>query len=98
VGGLSGLDLAYIKRGHIYHTKNDLPEHVLPGALQHSGDNLEALLRRAVVSPELADQARVFPSEGSAKNVPYENVYFEFLVSWSGVCRTWVVFWIPWNF
>lgn len=65
----------------MYHTKNDRPEYVLPGALQHSGDNLEALLRRVVVSPELADQERVFPAEGSSRPVPYENVFFDFLVS-----------------
>ena len=33
----TGLDLAHIRNGYVYHTRNDLPRFVEPGCLQRTG-------------------------------------------------------------
>lgn len=54
-GKIPGLDLAHIRNGYVYHTKNDLPEFVEPGCLQRTGDNILALVRALVDSPYFID-------------------------------------------
>lgn len=44
-GGLTGLDIALVKDSYKYHTRLDLVEYIEPGALQHFGDNIVAMLK-----------------------------------------------------
>lgn len=44
-GGLTGLDMALVKDSYKYHTRLDLVEYIEPGALQHFGDNVVAMLK-----------------------------------------------------
>lgn len=52
-GGLAGLDLAWVARGHVYHTGLDTAERVPPGSLQRAGDNVVALAAALLRGPEL---------------------------------------------
>ncbi|KAK7484073.1 hypothetical protein BaRGS_00024685 [Batillaria attramentaria] len=54
-GHIPGLDIAHIRNGYVYHTRNDLPEFVEPGCLQRAGENLLALLQGLVSSPLLTN-------------------------------------------
>lgn len=56
-GGVPGLDVAYVARGYLYHTTLDTADRVEPGASQHLGDNMLALVRHLADSDELADPA-----------------------------------------
>ncbi|KAK4057683.1 hypothetical protein OIO90_001331 [Microbotryomycetes sp. JL221] len=43
-GNLTGLDMAIVQNSYLYHTRLDLPEFIEPGATQHMGENVIALL------------------------------------------------------
>ncbi|CAF4956647.1 unnamed protein product [Pieris macdunnoughi] len=45
-GNVQGLDIAFVKWGHVYHTRNDRIEHVKPGVVQCAGDMLLELIIR----------------------------------------------------
>ena len=40
----TGLDLAYIRNGYVYHTKYDDLQHLSLGSIQRAGDNLKSLV------------------------------------------------------
>lgn len=42
---MTGLDVALVKDSYKYHTRLDLVEYIEPGALQHFGDNIIAMLK-----------------------------------------------------
>ncbi|KAM0793486.1 hypothetical protein ACM66B_000927 [Microbotryomycetes sp. NB124-2] len=50
-GNLTGLDMAIVQNSYLYHTRLDLPEFIEPGATQHMGENVIALLEY-LTSPE----------------------------------------------
>ena len=52
-GGLSGVDMAYITDGFVYHTALDDEAHVLPGSMQRAGENMLATIIAIVQSPQL---------------------------------------------
>lgn len=54
VAGLSGLDFAYADNTAVYHTKNDKLNLLIPGSLQHLGENMLAFLLQTAASSELA--------------------------------------------
>ncbi|XP_050400942.1 endoplasmic reticulum metallopeptidase 1 [Patella vulgata] len=54
-GNLAGLDIAHIKNGYVYHTKNDLPRYIQPGSIQRGGENLMNLVETLVSSPQLVN-------------------------------------------
>lgn len=47
----SGMDIAYIKDGYVYHTEFDRPEFVPPGSLQRGGENIFATALAIIQSP-----------------------------------------------
>ncbi|KAJ7560996.1 hypothetical protein O6H91_03G009900 [Diphasiastrum complanatum] len=75
IAGLSGLDFAYLENGVVYHTKNDRLELVRPGSLQHSGDNLLALLQEVANSTELPN----VKSRGHNDSAKMDSVFFDFM-------------------
>ncbi|WAR57984.1 hypothetical protein PtB15_5B214 [Puccinia triticina] len=44
-GNLTGLDMAIMQNSYLYHTSQDIPSKIEPGAIQHMGENTVALLR-----------------------------------------------------
>ncbi|KAJ8708497.1 hypothetical protein PYW07_010622 [Mythimna separata] len=57
-GNIQGVDIAFVKWAHVYHTRNDRPELILPGVLQCGGDMLLALLKETANIEELDEQVR----------------------------------------
>lgn len=76
VAGLSGLDFAYMDYTAVYHTENDKLELLLPGSLQHLGDNMLALLLEVLTSPHLQNQKTNKIEKGSEQ---FQVVYFDVL-------------------
>ncbi|KAA1066931.1 hypothetical protein PGTUg99_015865 [Puccinia graminis f. sp. tritici] len=44
-GNLTGLDMAIMQNSYLYHTSQDIPSKIEPGAIQHMGENTVALLK-----------------------------------------------------
>eukprot|EP00250_Pteridium_aquilinum_P028284 c36898_g1_i1 orf=174-2999(-) len=76
VANLSGLDFAFMQNVAVYHTKNDKIELLVPGSLQHIGDNILALLLEAAVSDKLSSSGFDNGISGPSK---MESVYFDIL-------------------
>uniref|UniRef100_A0AAR5P1C9 FXNA-like protease n=2 Tax=Dendroctonus ponderosae TaxID=77166 RepID=A0AAR5P1C9_DENPD len=68
-GKLVGLDMAFIKDGYRYHTKNDQFAYIPLGSYQHVGDNALFLIKSFSNAPELYEPV----STGE------ETVYFDIL-------------------
>lgn len=67
-GSVPGLDFAYVEAGWRYHTRYDSIDYISLESIQHTGDNIKALMEKMVNSDELAD-----PPEGSFA------IYFDYL-------------------
>lgn len=51
-GNVVGLDMAIVGNSYLYHTRKDLPEYIQPGAIQHFGENVLAIVDYLTTSPE----------------------------------------------
>lgn len=76
VGGLVGLDMAFIKDGYRYHTSHDTFENIPLGSYQHAGDNVISLVKNLANCPELYENV---PSEGT---VVYYDVFGLFFMKY----------------
>lgn len=76
-GHLSGLDFAFMKRGAVYHTKNDKLPNVTPGSLQHTGENTLALLQELANSDDLQTS-----SVGSSDGIVYFDILGKFMITY----------------
>ncbi|KAG9486725.1 hypothetical protein GDO78_006874 [Eleutherodactylus coqui] len=54
---LTGIDLAFIENGYIYHTKYDTADRIHMDSIQRAGDNILGVLRYLASSPLLADSS-----------------------------------------
>ncbi|KAI1731375.1 peptidase family m28 domain-containing protein [Ditylenchus destructor] len=70
-GKLSGLDMAYVKNGYVYHTEFDRMSAISSGVIQHTGDNVLALSKALVSSPHIVE-----PSKQKEKN---QWVFYDFI-------------------
>ncbi|XP_052745459.1 endoplasmic reticulum metallopeptidase 1 isoform X2 [Bicyclus anynana] len=52
-GNITGIDIAFVKWGCVYHTRNDRPELIHDGVIQNAGDMLLNLVREAADSSDL---------------------------------------------
>ncbi|XP_041971479.1 endoplasmic reticulum metallopeptidase 1-like isoform X2 [Aricia agestis] len=68
-GNMQGLDMAFVKWGNVYHTRNDEPSLILPGVMQNAGNTLLGLLRELADQEELADKLES----------PTPMVYYDYL-------------------
>lgn len=51
----TGIDIAYVSNGYVYHSTRDLPEAITPGSVQRAGENLLEMVIRLSRSPLVAD-------------------------------------------
>lgn len=79
IGGLSGLNFAYINYGYAYHSPLDKIEFVENGSLQHTGDNLLAIVKAIANSNELSQPKE---SLSMGKQV-YFDVFGLFMLNYS---------------
>ncbi|CAH2098504.1 unnamed protein product [Euphydryas editha] len=75
-GDINGVDIAFIKGGNVYHTRNDRPDLIQPGVIQNAGDMLLGLVR------ELADSDVLDTKEPQSTFVYYDYIGL-FLVTYS---------------
>ena len=54
-GQVAGIDFVFLDGGYVYHTTRDDMDHVTPGTLQHTGDNVLAMAKAMASSSFLAD-------------------------------------------
>ncbi|GFR83103.1 endoplasmic reticulum metallopeptidase 1 [Elysia marginata] len=54
-GQIPGLDIAHIKNGYVYHTRNDQAHHIPEGCMQRGGDNIMAVLLQLASSSKLTN-------------------------------------------
>ncbi|XP_026331217.1 endoplasmic reticulum metallopeptidase 1-like isoform X2 [Hyposmocoma kahamanoa] len=75
-GNFHGIDIAFVKWGHVYHTRYDRTDMVRTGVIQNAGNMLLALVPEAANNAELENKIE-----------PASGVYFDylnwFLVSYS---------------
>ncbi|KAH6763572.1 Zn-dependent exopeptidases superfamily protein [Perilla frutescens var. hirtella] len=76
LGGLSGLDFAYLDKTAVYHTKNDKLDLLKSGSLQHLGENMLAFLLHAAASPSLPESK---PVESDLESNQERAIYFDIL-------------------
>nr|CAD7394429.1 unnamed protein product [Timema cristinae] len=77
-GNIPGLDFAHAMNGYVYHTKYDNMDSIPRGTVQHTGDNLLALVQRLASSAELSD-----PRQHAAGREVYFNILPKIVVHYS---------------
>ncbi|CAG2053482.1 unnamed protein product, partial [Timema podura] len=77
-GNIPGLDFAHAMNGYVYHTKYDNMDAIPRGTVQHTGDNLLALVQRLASSTELSD-----PQQHAAGREVYFNIWPRTIVHYS---------------
>ncbi|XP_039756630.1 endoplasmic reticulum metallopeptidase 1-like isoform X2 [Pararge aegeria] len=75
-GNITGIDIAFIKWGNVYHTRNDKPELIQDGVIQNTGNMLLNLVR------EVADCRELVVKE-PASTVVYYDYLGLFLVTYT---------------
>lgn len=58
---MGGLDMAIVGNSYLYHTRRDLPQYLQPGAAQHFGENVLAIVEYLTTSQE-SQLARIQPT------------------------------------
>lgn len=74
----SGLDIAYVKNGYLYHTEFDKASFIPAGSLQRAGENVLATLKTLAHSPCLAR-----PCPSSDDKIIFFDVLGLFVVQYS---------------
>nr|CAD7589286.1 unnamed protein product [Timema genevievae] len=77
-GNIPGLDFAHAMNGYVYHTKYDNMDAIPRGTVQHTGDNLLALVQRLASSTELSDT-----QQHAAGREVYFNIFPRTIVHYS---------------
>ncbi|XP_044738212.1 endoplasmic reticulum metallopeptidase 1-like isoform X2 [Chrysoperla carnea] len=80
-GHVPGVDVAFVKRGYVYHTKYDNFENVENGSYQHIGDNILALTRAIANSDELKD-----PQQHDSGHLVFYDFFGLTLIIYSYIC------------
>jgi len=62
-GNLTGLDMAIMQNSYLYHSTQDIPSKIEPGAVQHMGENTMALLKHLTSSA--ADLTHIKPASNT---------------------------------
>lgn len=78
---LLGVDVAFVKRGYVYHTKYDNFENVENGSYQHIGDNILELTRAIANSDELKD-----PQQHDSGHLIFYDFFGLTLIIYSYIC------------
>ncbi|XP_061705047.1 endoplasmic reticulum metallopeptidase 1-like isoform X1 [Cydia pomonella] len=80
-GQFYGIDIAFVKWGNVYHTRNDNPTNLQPGVLQAAGDMLLNLASNMADMPELVEKAE-----------PTTMVYYDYLNSFMFAYPLWAAY------
>ena len=77
-GGWQGIDIAYLRNGHVYHSRHDnrATLHAQPGSAQAVGDSLLPLIRTLVPQPPDA----VGDNEEPMRAAPFYNIFGRIMV------------------
>ncbi|XP_073525027.1 endoplasmic reticulum metallopeptidase 1-like isoform X2 [Phyllobates terribilis] len=76
-GNITGIDMAFIENGYVYHTKYDTADRIHTDSIQRAGDNILGVLQYLASSPLLADS-----SEFRHGNLIFFDVSGLFVVSY----------------
>ncbi|XP_046383605.1 endoplasmic reticulum metallopeptidase 1-like [Ischnura elegans] len=84
-GNVPGLDLAHARNGYVYHTKYDDISRTSLGSMQHTGDNLLALIPTIMSAPEftIPQNSSKLSAESMAKKSIFFDVMGLFMVEYS---------------
>ncbi|XP_071441438.1 endoplasmic reticulum metallopeptidase 1-like [Hetaerina americana] len=74
-GNIPGLDMAHAKNGYVYHTKYDDISRTSLGSMQHTGDNLMALIPSVMSAPEFVLPQNA--SKLSAESMENKSIFFD---------------------
>ena len=64
---ISGIDVAFVRNGAVYHTPSDDLDHLDPGQIQHMGENVLSVVEGVLSHP--------FPSPSSIQNLIYFDIF-----------------------
>lgn len=64
---ISGIDVAFVRNGAVYHTPSDDINHLDPGQIQHMGENVLSVVEGVLSHP--------FPSPSSIQNRIYFDIF-----------------------
>ncbi|EPQ26656.1 uncharacterized protein PFL1_05636 [Pseudozyma flocculosa PF-1] len=70
---LTGLDMALVGSSYLYHTRKDVPAHLEPGATQHFGENVLAILEHLCLDPNASAKLASIQPRQSRASLP---IYF----------------------
>lgn len=71
--GLTGLDMALVGNSYLYHTRKDVPKYLQPGATQHFGENILAIIEHLCLKKESENLLRRIGRGQTRHSLP---VYF----------------------
>ncbi|KAG8224630.1 hypothetical protein J437_LFUL003064 [Ladona fulva] len=78
-GKIPGLDFAYARNGYVYHTKYDDISRIPLGTIQHTGENLLALIPRILSSPEFSSTGMSNDTKLSPESLNDRAIYYDII-------------------
>jgi len=85
-GEVPGIDMAWFENGYVYHTHRDAPDQITAGSLQHTGENVLALIRAFAALPTLGTA----PDGAGGEGQVFFDIFGSFMVLYSRRTAFWV--------
>ena len=82
--GLTGLDMAIVGNSYLYHTRKDIPTYLEPGATQHFGENVLAIIEHLCLNPNQHGSLPKIRKRGRASLPIYFTIAGRYFVLISG--------------
>ncbi|XP_075986083.1 endoplasmic reticulum metallopeptidase 1-like [Anticarsia gemmatalis] len=100
-GDIHGIDIAFTKWGHVYHTRNDEPSLILPGVIQNAGDMLLALIAEVAqdedMDHKISPTAALYYDYLGAFMLTYSftaSYVVDVFIALCGLASVWYVVWL----